>query len=492
MGNDAEVKLQVKLDDSSANKSVDNLTTKTKKLSDAFKDAGTKMTIGLTTPIFGLIGLGVKYNSEMEQYQAGLETMLGSTEKANKMLADLKEMSAKTPFETTDLIKASQTMLSFGLDANKTKGYLQMLGDVSMGNVDKLDSLTLSFAQVQSTGHLMGQDLLQMIGQGFNPLQIISEKTGESMLSLKTKMEKGAISADMVTQAFTWATSEGGRFFGAMDKQSQTTEGKISTLKDGFLTAAGTLTESLLPKISELVTKLSDLFNWFSSLDSSQQTNILTILAIVAAIGPLVGVIGTVIGLVGSLATASIALDIAMFPLMLMIGGIILIIGGLVFAIAYALTHWKSFSTGFMAIANGIGSGIAWVFKGIVNTIIGAINVVTRVLNCFFAGMLAPFNAIIWGLNQVPGVNLPSLKLAIPKIPYLSTGTNNVQKEGLAYLHQGEAVVPKKYNPAMGGGSNGMVTLYIEQPALEIDGKRFANATAPYITRTLKLGGAMS
>ena len=78
---------------------------------------------------------------------------------------------------------------------------------------NKLSSLTLAFSQVQSTGRLMGQDLLQMIGQGFNPLQIISEKTGRSMADLKKDMENGAISADMVTEAFKIATSEGGRFF---------------------------------------------------------------------------------------------------------------------------------------------------------------------------------------------------------------------------------------------------------------------------------------
>lgn len=400
MGNDAEVRLQVITDDNKAQASMDKLDKQADKLSKKFKDIGTKMTLGVTTPIVGLIGTGIKYNSEMEQYQAGLETMLGSTEKANKMLSTLKTMASKTPFETSDLMKASQTMLAFGLDANKTTDYLQMLGDVSMGNKDKLSSLTLAFSQVQSTGRLLGQDLLQMIGQGFNPLQIISEKTGRSMADLKKDMENGAISADMVTEAFKIATSEGGRFFGAMDKQSQTTEGKLSTLKDEFMTAVGTLTESLLPTINNFVTKLTELFNWFSQLDPSTQQFILGILGIVAVVGPLLIFLGNVIGAVKMLNTAFLFLSAN--PVVLMIAGIIAIIGGLVFAISYVAKNWKAFSTGFLAIAQGIGSGIAFIFKGIVNSIIGAINVVTRVINVLLSGVLAPFNAIIWGLNQVP------------------------------------------------------------------------------------------
>ncbi len=489
MGNDAEVKLQVITDDTKANASMDKLEKQADNLSKKFKDVGTKMTLGITTPIVGLLGTGIKYNSEMEQYQAGLETMLGSTEKANKMLSTLKTMASKTPFETTDLIKASQTMLSFGLDANKTTDYLQMLGDVSMGNKEKLGSLALSFSQVQSTGRLMGQDLLQMIGQGFNPLQIISEKTGRSMADLKKDMENGAISADMVTEAFKIATSEGGRFFGAMDKQSQTTEGKISTLKDGFMTAAGTLTESLLPTLTTFVTKLTELFNWFSQLDPSTQQFILSVLGIIAVVGPLLLLVGNLISAIKLVGGALTFLGAN--PIVLIIMGIIAVIILLIANFDKVKTVIGILGNVFMNIFYAIGGVATSVFKGIVNTIIGAINVVTRVLNAFFAGVLAPFNAIIWGLNQVPGVSLPYLNLSIPKIPYLDVGTNMVQKEGIAYLHEGEAVVPKKYNPAIGGTSSNQ-SIVVYSPDIIMDGRKVSNATAPYIARTFKLAGARS
>lgn len=210
--------------------------------------------------------MGMDFNSTMEQAKGAFTTMLGSGEKASEMLKGLTDFAAKTPFELTDLTKASQTLLAFGLDAESVMPSLKMLGDASLGNKDKFDSLTLAFAQVQSQGKLMGQDVLQMVNAGFNPLQIISEKTGESMASLKDKMSKGAISADMVTEAFKTATSEGGRFNNAMETQSKTFAGQMSTLKDAVTSTFGKVLQpafeyastTLVPALSEKITQFSD------------------------------------------------------------------------------------------------------------------------------------------------------------------------------------------------------------------------------------------
>ncbi|MDD2199787.1 MAG: phage tail tape measure protein [Bacteroidales bacterium] len=293
---------------------LNNVSSKLTSFGDKIAGLGSKLTLGLTAPLVAVATMGVKYNADMEQYQAGLETMLGSAEKATKMLVDLKTMANKTPFETTDLIKASQTMLAFGMSSTDTMSALKMLGDVSMGNKDKLGSLTLAFAQVQSTGRLMGQDLLQMVGQGFNPLQIISEKTGRSMAELKKDMEKGAISADMVTESFKTATSEGGRFYGAMDKQSQTLAGRMSTIKDQFSETIGEFTSSLLPVITEVLSGLSDLIDKFNNLSDAQKETIGKIALLLIALGPILAVIGNiskVIGVVVKLIAPSGALRIA-------------------------------------------------------------------------------------------------------------------------------------------------------------------------------------
>ncbi len=210
-----------------------------------------KVAVGVGVVGGAVVGIGVKYNAEMEQYKAGLTTLLGSAEQAEKTLADLKSFAAKTPFELTDLAQASNTLLAFGEDVNNLMPDLKMLGDISLGNQEKFKSLALVFGQVQSQGKLMGQDLLQMINAGFNPLKVISEQTGESMSDLKEKMAEGQISFEMVAEAMRVATSEGGQFYNAMETQSKTLTGQISTLKDNVNALFGEMTTGLSENLTE-------------------------------------------------------------------------------------------------------------------------------------------------------------------------------------------------------------------------------------------------
>ena len=197
--------------------------------------------LGFLKKAVAVVGIGalgkqmIDSASDMEQLNIAFTTLLGSADKAGEFTKGLQDMASRTPMETSDIARASQTLLAFGLSAEDVMPSLQMIGDVSLGNSQKFASLSLAFAQVQSTGRLMGQDLLQMVNQGFNPLQIMSEKTGLSMGELKDKMAEGAISADAVTEAFKIATSEGGRFYGGMEAQSKSLAGMFSTLKDNFI-----------------------------------------------------------------------------------------------------------------------------------------------------------------------------------------------------------------------------------------------------------------
>jgi len=186
-------------------------------------------------------GFAIKTASDLQSLSTNFETLTGSAEKGRKVFQDLKKMGATTPFEVADLAKATQTMLSFGISAEDAQKNLNMLGDISMGNKDKLAGLTLAFSQVESTGRLMGQDLLQMINQGFNPLTIISQKTGRSMKDLKKDMEDGKITVEMVKDAFKTATSEGGLFYKGMDRGAKTLSGTFSTLMDNIKNMAAGL-----------------------------------------------------------------------------------------------------------------------------------------------------------------------------------------------------------------------------------------------------------
>lgn len=181
-------------------------------------------------------GFGLKLAGETEALRANMDVMTGSVEKGKQLFVDLTKFANATPFETTSLAKATQTMLGFGIESKDVMSNLQMLGDVSMGNKDKLQSLALAYSQVQSTGRLMGNDLLQMINAGFNPLNVISQATGKSMTELKDTMAAGGISAEMVADSFKLATGEGGLFYKGMERGAQTLPGQLSTLSDGFAT----------------------------------------------------------------------------------------------------------------------------------------------------------------------------------------------------------------------------------------------------------------
>lgn len=182
---------------------------------------------GIAATTFSLKGA-----ADMQMLRTSLDTLTGSAEEGSSIFQQLNKYAAKTPYQTKELAQAAKTMMAFGINAGDTMNALKMLGDVALGDRERLSGLSLAFAQVQSTGRLMGQDLLQMVNQGFNPLQIISEKTGKSMAVLKKEMENGAISADMVTEAFKIATSEGGRFYGGAEQGSKTLSGVFSTLSD--------------------------------------------------------------------------------------------------------------------------------------------------------------------------------------------------------------------------------------------------------------------
>lgn len=279
-----------------------------KKISNGFSSigkvatkAGTALTVGLTTPLIALGTAGVKYNAQMEDFEANLTTLLGNADKAKVMLNDLKEMANTTPFETSDLLEATQMMLGFGLQADKTKGYLQTLGDISMGNSEKLMSLTRAFSQIGASGKATMEDINQMIDAGFNPLQIISEQTGKSMATLRDEVSEGKVSFEDIARAMQVATSEGGRYYNAMEKASQTMNGKLSTAMDALKTALGELTQSLLPVVTKVVEKITEWANAFADLDQKTQATILKIAGIIAVAGPILGTVGKISSGISSL-----------------------------------------------------------------------------------------------------------------------------------------------------------------------------------------------
>ena len=192
----------------------------------------------------------VSLGMEMETTKAKFEVLLGSADRAKEMIAGIAKFANETPYGSEELQKSAETMLGFGISADKIMPSLKMLGDIAMGDKQKLQSLTLAFSQASSTGKLMGQDLLQMINAGFNPLNEMSKQTGKSISELKDEMSKGQISAEMLEAAFKGATEEGGQFYGMMDKIGDTASGKLAVLLGDLKAKLTAMAESFLPTVN--------------------------------------------------------------------------------------------------------------------------------------------------------------------------------------------------------------------------------------------------
>lgn len=206
------------------------------------------------------LGQMIQVRGEFENIETSLRVLLGGdSEKLSDIMSQMKEYALISPLTTKDMASALQMMIGFGIQAEDAITYLKALGDISMGDTVHFNSLALAFSQMSAAGKLMGQDLNQMINAGFNPLQQISEKTGKSIGELKDEMSKGAISAQMVQQAFIDATSEGGKFYGMASEGAKTLNGQISMLQesvDNMFNDMGQASEGVILNSIQAVTKL--------------------------------------------------------------------------------------------------------------------------------------------------------------------------------------------------------------------------------------------
>ena len=261
-----------------------------KRILGSFTDHAKKVGLAIGT-IFGASQLKrfgaeiVNVRAEMEMLDASFETLIGSGG-YRKFVDEMKSFAIESPLSMMGVSKAAQTLLGFNVDAEKVLPILRQLGDISMGNEDRFRSLALAFAQMSAAGRLMGQDLLQMINAGFNPLQEISAKTGKSISVLKKEMESGAISSNMVAEAFRSATAEGGKFYGMTQKQAEGIRGlqnqlqgglqeafnKIGASQDGLITSGYKGAISLVEnyeKIGKTLIELVGLYGLVKAAESS-------------------------------------------------------------------------------------------------------------------------------------------------------------------------------------------------------------------------------
>lgn len=232
----------------------------------------------------GVAQLGI----EMEQTRVAFTTFLGDADKANATIKELNEFSNVTPFDNAQVIKAGKSLLAFGTPAEKLKGQLKAIGDISAGTGKDFNELTTIYGKAQIAGTLYAEDINQLVEAGVPIIGEFAKQMGVSESQVKKLASQGKIGFGNLQQAFIDMTGEGGRFNDLMAKQSQTVGGQISTLKGNLQTLGITIGEALLPTIQAIVAKVQALTTWISA-------NKDTIAAWVPWIVKIVGIIGAVI-----------------------------------------------------------------------------------------------------------------------------------------------------------------------------------------------------
>lgn len=307
------------------------------------------------TAVAGLAKLG----GQLETTRIQFATFTGSVEVGNQLLKDLKRFSDFTPFENDKVRNAGRTLLSFGFKVEEVLPTLKTLGDISAGTGKDLRELAVIFGQIRGAGRLMGQDLLQLINAGFNPLQIMSEKTGKSQGELRKEMERGLISFEQVKEAFQIATSEGGLFNNLTEKLSTTFQGKLSTALGKGKSILSAIGERILPPINALLDVFISLINQAgaANLDPIVEPfrQIWSILSEIMA--PMESLFDSILDSVGLLVK-----DLNVFQVL--IDTIALSIRALTFPIRTALTG--------LNLVIKSGQAIAEVFRGVADIIGGA------------------------------------------------------------------------------------------------------------------------
>ena len=363
--NDGEIIIELQLQQDDFEKRLNAIEHKTQSFGSSIKRTVAALGLGKIAKDFA--SAGISFNASIEQYQTSFEVMTGSAEKAAQITQQLKQIAANTPFELPQLADTTQLLMNYGFTADDAMKKMQMLGDISQGSADKMTRIATAYGQMSSAGKVSLEDVKQMIEAGFNPLQEISKSTGESMASLYDRISDGSLSVDEITASMERSTSAGGKYFQSMDKQSQTLNGKISTLKDTFNEFAGKAMKGLSDVLSNTV--IPALTGVLSHSDEIMAV-LNALLPVIVAVGSafaawkIVNFIQDIPKMVGSVKTAILGVNAALAANP--VGAVIAAISALVAVFLYLWNTSEEFRQFWTDMWNGI---VEW-FSGIIESIV--------------------------------------------------------------------------------------------------------------------------
>jgi tape measure domain-containing protein len=176
----------------------------------------------------------IQVRGEFQQLEVAFTTMLGSSEKANVLMAQLTETAAKTPFDLQGVANGARQLLAYGTSAEDVNETLIRLGNIAAGLSQPLGDLVYLYGTTMTQGRLYTQDLNQFTGRGIPMIKELAKEFGVAESEIKGMVEAGMIGFPEVQKVIQNLTNEGGMFFNLMQEQSKTITGQISNIGDSF------------------------------------------------------------------------------------------------------------------------------------------------------------------------------------------------------------------------------------------------------------------
>ena len=569
---DGEITYKVTMDGKEAERSINNLSKSSDKLSKKFTNVGKNLTLGVTTPLAGFRTYAVKMASDLSEVQNVVDTTFKeSSNTINEFAKNAAEKFGLSELSAKQFTGTMGAMLkSMGLGNQEVTDMSMALAGLAgdMASFYNLDP-TEAFEKLRS-GISGETEPLKQLGINMSVANLEAFALSKGI----TKSYDSMTQAEQATLRYQYIMETTADAQGDYSKTADSTANKTRTTMLQFQTLSAELGQQLLPIVNDVLGVLQNVIKWFNNLDDSGKRIVLILGGIALAIGPVSTAIGTLIK-VGSgikslvtlikswnVVTKLMTVTQGALNLVMSMNPITLIIIAIVALIAIIVLLWNKcewFRNGVMTVINAIWNAIKTAFEFVKNivvtvftfiwdiikkyvtfwinlfttvktavqsvftsikniisnvfsTIWGVITgVISKIKSAFTAvgsfiksvfngvknaivtifstisGIIkAPINGVIWLINKAIGglnkIKIPSWVpglggkgINIPLIPYLDTGTNYVAREGLAYLHEGEAVVPKKYNPAVGGYEKGNQPIYVTVNA-DMDVNKFGKA----------------
>lgn len=404
MGNVAgSLTYDTKLDTNGFEKGVNGLSSSAVAIGNIMADVVKKV----ADTVADVVKTGINYNAQLEQYQVALTTLTGSADEAQKIMEQIKEDAAKTPFDVSGLTQANQLLISAGVSSDRARKDILNLGNAisaTGGGNEELSRMAVNLQQIKNVGKASALDIKQFAYAGIDVYGLLADYMGVAR-DEATEMD---ITYEDLTGALAFASQEGGKYYGAMEEQSKTLNGQMSTLKDNFMNFAGEaaeplfnfLKDSALPVLNDLLTGGEKAHQWLE--DNEQPLTLLAILigtittAIIAyTIAQNAAAIATTI-----MTAASTAFGAVMAFVTSPITLVILAIGALI-AIGYLLVkNWDAIKDAAIKVFGYVKNFVVGIINGIRNAFSSIADIGRNIVYGIWNGITGTAN---WLLNKIKG-----------------------------------------------------------------------------------------